>query len=89
MNTRFILYRVLDNSTINNITLMDVVNDHQLKIGYASSGGNGGWYRFNGDLDDFIIYNRALTQDEITNLHFIRKNYEWQSVPFVNPKVQT
>jgi hypothetical protein len=60
---------VLDNSTINNITLIDVVND-PLKIGYASPGGNGGSYRFNGDLDDFIIYNRALTQQEITNLYY-------------------
>ena len=60
---------VLDNSTINNITLINVVND-PLKIGYASPGGNGGSYRFNGDLDDFIIYNRTLTQEEITQLYY-------------------
>lgn len=66
----FSLYKngILDKSIVSSIQISDLVGD-QLKIGFATgSGGNNGSYWFNGQLDDIRIYNRALTQEEITYL---------------------
>ena len=51
---------VFKTSTSNVSTTWD-----KLKIG-MNRNGNGGWY---GYIDDFRVYNRALTEDEIEELY--------------------
>lgn len=43
------------------------MNNRNLSFGRFSSN----WYPFNGDLDDFRIYNRAITTDEINALNTV------------------
>ena len=47
----------------------DVSNSQPFKIG-AQEGGGGGTYSnyFNGMLDDFLVYNRALSEQEVSSL---------------------
>ncbi len=50
----------------------NIVNETDLFIGFFQPPGNDCWtgcYFFNGQLDDIAIYNRALTQEEITALY--------------------
>jgi hypothetical protein len=43
---------------------------YQLGTGYTASwpGGNGGWYTFNGLIDEATVYSRALAQSEVLGI---------------------
>lgn len=45
--------------------------NYQFGTGYASGwpGGNGGWFSFNGLIDDLRLYNRALSSNEVAGLY--------------------
>ncbi|MFM1878539.1 MAG: hypothetical protein RLZZ241_1405, partial [Bacteroidota bacterium] len=53
----------LDNSATNTVTFGN--DTSLLRIGYADAGGNGGSYRFQGGLDNLVLFNRALTVTEM------------------------
>jgi len=56
---------LLDSSLTSNTNIQQNINS--LVFGYATSGNSNTW--LNGKLDDIGIWNRALTQQEITNLY--------------------
>jgi hypothetical protein len=70
------LYTYIDGSLINNYCSFanygapapNIGSDYPIRIGKNINYGNGTVY-FNGTLDDIAIYNRALTQTEITQLY--------------------
>jgi hypothetical protein len=70
------LYTYIDGSLINNYCSFanygapapNIGSDYPIRIGKNINYGNGTVY-FNGTLDDIAIYNRALTQTEITALY--------------------
>ncbi len=70
------LYTYIDGSLINNYCSFanygapapNIGNDYPIRIGKNINYGNGTAY-FSGTLDDITIYNRALTQQEITALY--------------------
>jgi hypothetical protein len=67
-NNNFSIYRngSIETSISSNVTFQDYGN---LIFGKANgAGGHNGSYYFQGALDDIRIYNRALTQSEITYL---------------------
>jgi hypothetical protein len=44
---------------------------YQIGTGYSANwpAGNGGWYSFNGLLDEVSLYNRALSSDEVASIY--------------------
>lgn len=61
---------LIDNIEQTLINIDTVNNIGNFRIDKLFIGGrNGGSYFFNGSLDDIKIYNRSLTQSEITNLY--------------------
>ena len=49
-------------------------NTQEMTIGVMNAGS---WYPFNGKIDDVIIYNRALTQQEVMQLYGAEENHEY------------
>lgn len=63
------IYNFTNNTIINNFNnLINSCCNSSITIG-RNNGGSGG-AAFNGKIDDIGIWNRALTQDEITNLYY-------------------
>jgi hypothetical protein len=59
---------ILMSSTLSNNMQMNVIGNSGISIGLSTQA-NGNWAPFDGYIDDIAIYNRALTQQEITALY--------------------
>ena len=55
-------------SSQNNAILINTLSNSGISIG-VSRQANGWWYPFDGKIDDIGVWNRALTQQEITDLY--------------------
>jgi hypothetical protein len=55
-------------STTNNLASLNVTGNSGISIG-ESNQANGYWWPTDGIIDDFALWNRALTQQEITDLY--------------------
>ncbi|MBR5726928.1 MAG: LamG domain-containing protein, partial [Muribaculaceae bacterium] len=67
--SRIYINGVLQQDSINNQVNFSNANNCNMYIGIMHAGGM--WYPFNGKIDDVILYNRALTQQEVQLLYSV------------------
>ena len=74
------------NSLPSNFTLTDFDNIANFRIGsFNDSSNNGNVYNFNGSIDAFNIWNRVLTQSEITELYNSGNGAQYITDSFYKP----